>query len=214
MESGVVQRGETLALTLVSNDYHLKRIFEIQQLMDEQGLLRKLVDRCAQSGVLLDIARDFKAHLCVPYPHQNPQGLRFLWVDELTTYRVFLEGVVANAFQRPLMQVQQQPYWIAQKAIAELRHTMSEEPRLLSLLDVIETVVESTIYQIQHGQVNHSQINHDQANHSLAVNNPTMNSQTDKQVLSEALAILDTELTLLNRLCDPELERSGRWWKR
>ncbi len=45
--------------------------------MDEQGLLRKLVDRCAQSGVRLEIARDLKDHLCVPYPHQNPQGLRF-----------------------------------------------------------------------------------------------------------------------------------------
>ncbi|HHY0354625.1 TPA: YdcF family protein [Vibrio cholerae] len=214
LESGVVQRGETLALTLVSNDYHLKRIFEIQQLMDEQGLLRKLVDRCAQSGVRLEIARDLKAHLCVPYPHQNPQGLRFLWVDELTTYRVFLEGVVANAFQRSLTQVQQQPYWIAQKAIAELRHTMSEEPKLLSLLDVIETVVESTVYQIQHGQVSHEQVSHEQVNHSLAVNHSTMDSQIDKQSFCEALAILDSELTLLNRLCDPELERSGRWWKR
>lgn len=78
LESGVVQRGETLALTLVSNDYHLKRIFEIQQLMDEQGLLRKLVDRCAQSGVRLEIARDLKAHLCVPYPHQTRKAYVFV----------------------------------------------------------------------------------------------------------------------------------------
>lgn len=161
--------------------------------MDEQGLLRKLVDRCAQSGVRLEIARDLKAHLCVPYPHQNPQGLRFLWVDELTTYRVFLEGVVANAFQRPLTQVQQQPYWIAQKVIAELRQTMSEELRLLSLLDVIETVVESTVYQIQHGQVSHEQVNHDQVNHSLALNHSTMDSQIAQQVFCEALAILDSD---------------------
>ncbi|MDF4533001.1 hypothetical protein P3491_27115, partial [Vibrio parahaemolyticus] len=95
---------------------------------------------------------------------------------------------------------------------------------LLSLLDVIETVVESTVYQIQHGQVSHEQVSHeqvsheqvshDQVNHSLALNHSTMDSQIAQQVLCEALAILDTELTLLNRLCDPELERSGRWWKR
>ncbi len=91
---------------------------------------------------------------------------------------------------------------------------MSEEPRLLSLLDVIETVVKSTVYQIQHGQVSHEQVNNDQVNHSLALNHSTMDSQIAQQVLCEALAILDTELTLLNRLCDPELERSGRWWKR
>ncbi|HGY0903891.1 TPA: YdcF family protein, partial [Vibrio cholerae] len=47
-----------------------------------------------------------------------------------------------------------------------------------------------------------------------AVNHSTMDSQIDQQSFCEALAILDTELTLLNRLCDPELERSGRWWKR
>ncbi|ENM5905901.1 YdcF family protein [Vibrio mimicus] len=176
--------GETLSLTLVSSDYHLKRIFEIQDLMDEQGLLRTLDERCLQAGVKLDIPRDLNAHVCVPYPYSCEQGMRFLWVDELTTYRVFLEGVVAGTFQRPLPDVYYQPYHIAKTALTQLRQLMHQDSVMLSMLALIEAIVESSAYL------------------------------KDEEKVREELAILDTQLTLLNRLCDPELERTGRWWKR
>ncbi|AMG02605.1 YdcF family protein [Vibrio mimicus] len=176
--------GETLSLTLVSSDYHLKRIFEIQDLMDEQGLLHTLDERCLQAGVKLDIPRDLNAHVCVPYPYSCEQGMRFLWVDELTTYRVFLEGVVAGTFQRPLPDVYYQPYHIAKTALTQLRQLMHQDSVMLSMLALIEAIVESSAYL------------------------------KDEEKVREELAILDTQLTLLNRLCDPELERTGRWWKR
>ncbi|PAR34750.1 YdcF family protein [Vibrio metoecus] len=183
LTSGHLRVGDTLTLTLVSNDYHLKRIFEIQQLMDEQGLLRTLDERCQQAGVRLNISRDLNAHISVPYPHRSQQGVRFLWVDELTTYRVFLEGVTVNAFQRPLEEVRQAPYQIAQTALAQLRRHCENEPIMLAQLALIATVVESEA------------------------------DLTTAASVGDLLAVLDTELTLLNRLCDPELDRTGRWWK-
>ncbi|KQA38148.1 YdcF family protein [Vibrio cholerae] len=184
LTSGHLRVGDTLTLTLVSNDYHLKRIFEIQQLMDEQGLLRTLDERCQQAGVRLNISRDINAHISVPYPHRSQQGVRFLWVDELTTYRVFLEGVTVNAFQRPIEEVRQAPYQIAQTALAQLRRHCENEPIMLAQLALIATVVESEA------------------------------DLTTAASVGDLLAVLDTELTLLNRLCDPELDRTGRWWKR
>lgn len=184
LTSGHLRVGDTLTLTLVSNNYHLKRIFEIQQLMDEQGLLRTLDERCQQAGVRLNISRDINAHISVPYPHRSQQGVRFLWVDELTTYRVFLEGVTVNAFQRPLEEVRQAPYQIAQTALAQLRRHCENEPIMLAQLALIATVVESEA------------------------------DLTTAASVGDLLAVLDTELTLLNRLCDPELDRTGRWWKR
>ena len=89
-------------VTLVSNDYHLKRIFEIQSLMDEQGLLRTLKQYCASSGLNLHIDQDIDQHCSVMYPHQGLYAQAFLLIDELTTYRVYLEGVVNKAFDRPL----------------------------------------------------------------------------------------------------------------
>ncbi|EEX64957.1 YdcF family protein [Vibrio metoecus] len=184
LTSGHLRVGDTLTLTLVSNDYHLKRIFEIQQLMNEQGLLRTLDERCQQAGVRLNISRDINAHISVPYPHRSQQGVRFLWVDELTTYRVFLEGVTVNAFQRSLEEVRQAPYQIAQTALAQLRRHCENEPIMLAQLALIATVVESEA------------------------------DLTTAASVGDLLAVLDTELTLLNRLCDPELDRTGRWWKR
>lgn len=184
LTSGHLRVGDSLTLTLVSNDYHLKRIFEIQQLMDEQGLLRTLDERCQQAGVRLNISRDINAHISVQYPHRSQQGVRFLWVDELTTYRVFLEGVTVNAFQRPLEEVRQAPYQIAQTALAQLRRHCENEPIMLAQLALIATVVESEA------------------------------DLTTAASVGDLLAVLDTELTLLNRLCDPELDRTGRWWKR
>ncbi len=141
--SQLCRSGQKVNVQFVSNDYHLKRIFEIQTLMDEQGLLRTLKSRCAESGLKLNIPMSLAAHVCVPYPHITPLGQTFLRLDELTTYRVYLEGVKSGTFTRPLEQVRQQPYQIAMAAIQELKQLLSEHSDLKTLA-LIENAVEKT----------------------------------------------------------------------
>lgn len=111
---------QRVEVTLVSNDYHLKRIFEIQSLMDEQGLLRTLKQHCASSGLNLHIDQDIDQHCSVMYPYQGLYAQAFLLIDELTTYRVYLEGVVNKAFDRPLDDVRYLPEKLALHALSLL----------------------------------------------------------------------------------------------
>ncbi|MDF4586276.1 YdcF family protein [Vibrio parahaemolyticus] len=120
---------------LLSNAYHLERIFEIQTLMDEQGLLRVIKSQCASVGLDLHISLDIQKHISVPYPHQGPQAEAFLLLDELTTYRVYLEGVKSGAFQRDLTSVRAQPLLRAKQAINQLRALPLE-------MDVLQQIAE------------------------------------------------------------------------
>ncbi|HCG7132573.1 TPA: YdcF family protein [Vibrio parahaemolyticus] len=120
---------------LLSNAYHLERILEIQTLMDEQGLLRVLKSQCASVGLDLHISLDIQKHISVPYPHHGPQAEAFLLLDELTTYRVYLEGVKSGAFQRDLTSVRAQPLLRAKQAINQLRALPLE-------MDVLQQIAE------------------------------------------------------------------------
>ncbi|MBE3715713.1 YdcF family protein [Vibrio parahaemolyticus] len=120
---------------LLSNAYHLERILEIQTLMDEQGLLRVLKSQCASVGLDLHISLDIQKHISVPYPHQGPLAEAFLLLDELTTYRVYLEGVKSGAFQRDLTSVRAQPLLRAKQAISQLRALPLE-------MDVLQQIAE------------------------------------------------------------------------
>lgn len=125
----------TVEVILLSNAYHLERILEIQTLMDEQGLLRVLKSQCASVGLDLHISLDIQKHISVPYPHQGPQAEAFLLLDELTTYRVYLEGVKSGAFQRDLTSVRAQPLLRAKQAINQLRALPLE-------MDVLQQIAE------------------------------------------------------------------------
>ncbi|EIK4808930.1 YdcF family protein [Vibrio parahaemolyticus] len=120
---------------LLSNAYHLERILEIQTLMDEQGLLRVLKSQCASVGLDLHISLDIQKHISVPYPHQGPLAEAFLLLDELTTYRVYLEGVKSGAFQRDLTSVRAQPLLRAKQAMNQLRALPLE-------MDVLQQIAE------------------------------------------------------------------------
>lgn len=120
---------------LLSNAYHLERILEIQTLMDEQGLLRVIKSQCASVGLDLHISLDIQKHISVPYPHQGPLAEAFLLLDELTTYRVYLEGVKSGAFQRDLTSVRAQPLLRAKQAINQLRALPLE-------MDVLQQIAE------------------------------------------------------------------------
>lgn len=121
LKSGLCPMGQAIEVILLSNDYHLERIIEIQTLMDEQGLLRVLKSRCADMGIELTVSLDIAEHIIVPYPNSGTQADAFLLFDELTTYRVYLEGVKNKAFKRDLAQVQAKPLAIALKAIEKLQ---------------------------------------------------------------------------------------------
>lgn len=108
-------------VTLLSNDYHLERIIEIQTLMDEQGLLRVLKTQCASMGLELNIPLDIGKHISVPYPHKGVLAEAFLLLDELTTYRVYLEGVINGVFSRDASDVKAQSLRIALAAIDKLQ---------------------------------------------------------------------------------------------
>ncbi|WP_454441050.1 YdcF family protein [Vibrio bathopelagicus] len=186
IESGLFARGQSVKVTFVSNDYHLQRIFEIQMLMDEQGLLKVLVEKCSALGVELQIDRQLEAHVAVPYPHQSTQGQLFLLMDVLTTYRVYLEGVVAGSFERELESVRREPERLALEALTRVECLLKESSQF-SIIDTLQPVLASCIQQTPAG--------------------------TDIKKVREYLALLDTNLTLLNRYLDPESDHTHRWWR-
>ncbi len=103
-------RGQSVKVTFVSNDYHLQRIFWDSIATDEQGLLKVL------AGQVFRVWCGFANRSSVRGPrggaisHQGPQGQLFLlFMDVLTTYRVYLEGVVAGSFERDSESVRQEP---------------------------------------------------------------------------------------------------------
>lgn len=143
VESQLCRVGQRINVTFVSNDYHLKRIFEIQSLMDEQGLLRVLHQRCEQSGLLLSISLDLSQHCAVDYPHCGKAGRAFLLVDELTTYRVYLEGVKNGVFQRDLAEVRALPLRFALDALEGLK-AMQLDVKSVQAIGKIERAVAKT----------------------------------------------------------------------
>ena len=186
IKSGLFTRGQSVKVTFVSNDYHLQRIFEIQQLMDEQGLLKVLVEKCLALGVELQIDRKLDAHVAAPYPHQTAQGNLFLLMDALTTYRVYLEGVCVGAFKRDLKVVRAEPERLSLEALEKAKGSVGSLPHFSiveSLLPVLEGCIRGT---------------------------PVC---TDIKNVRQYLALLDTNLTFLNRLLDPESDHTRRWWR-
>ena len=185
IESGLFENGQQLNVIFVSNDYHLQRIFEIQSLMDAQGLLKVLEERCGQLGVSLNIERDIEQHVVVPYPHRTVQGQLFLLTDSLTTYRVYLEGTVAGRFVGQEQQARKIPAQLGLDAIDKA--TQLSESGQFSLLNSLLPLLLNCIEETPVG--------------------------TDKEKVREYLALLDTNLTLLNRYLDPEQDLDTRWWR-
>ncbi|WP_038177312.1 YdcF family protein [Vibrio pacinii] len=134
---------QKLTLTLLSNDYHLQRIFQVETLMPEQGLLNAMRHQCHTLELNISITNQLSHHFSVPYPHDGARAHGFLLLDELTTYRVYLEGVVACVFKRPLTEVRAQPYQIARQALKRLKILSFDKPIQHSLTQ-IERAVENT----------------------------------------------------------------------
>lgn len=186
LKTGQLQAGNQLHVTFISSDYHLQRIFEIQQLMDEQGLLGTLKKRCEQSGLTVLIDYDISRHFVAQYPYQHVEAQLFLLCDELTTYRVYLEGVVGRSFARDLESVRYQPYHIANSALNCINALIQQNEKwsfLISSLQLLRECIEAT------------------------------HCEQSPQMIEPYLVIFDTHITLLNRWFDPEQSHAGRWWR-
>ncbi|MDE1263825.1 YdcF family protein [Vibrio aestuarianus] len=186
IKTGQLQTGNQLHVTFISSDYHLQRIFEIQQLMDEQGLLGTLKTRCEQSGLTVLVDYDINRHFVAQYPYQHLEAKLFLLCDELTTYRVYLEGVVGRSFERDLASVRHEPYCIANSALNRINALIQQNEKwsfLVSIIPLLRECIEAT------------------------------HCEQSLQVIEPYLVIFDTHLTLLNRWFDPEQSHAGRWWR-
>ena len=179
------QPSDCVEICLVSNEYHLQRIIEIQKMMPEQGLLTTLTQRCEQAGLHVTISLDITQHCAVPYPHKSEQAQAFLLVDELTTYRVYMEGVLKQAFTAPIELVSIQPYQVAKRAIAQLltlECTQAHQGVLTRMAALIEQTQSYSVGQL--------------------------NASNKANLLQPLYAEFHSLLTQLNRRFDPESDAS------
>lgn len=128
---------------LVSNEYHIERIIKIEQLMPEQGLLNDLKTNAEKFGLKLNVSLDIAQHITAIYPHKTRHGEAFLLVDQLTMYRVYLEGVVGAVFRRSLNEVREQPYVISVVALEQLL-TMEIAQQHIHTLLRLRAIIEQT----------------------------------------------------------------------
>lgn len=187
IDSGLALIGDSINVRFLSNDYHLDRMFTIQKLMPNQGLLKHLQLQCAEQGLHLNIDYQLTAHLPVTYPHQSIRGQLFLLLDELTTYRVFLEGVCSQVFQGPISDIRKRPLERAQKTLTRMETLVRSQAQpdvfLIDQLPILQGVIRRT-------------------------------SQTEQlSLLTLELSLLDTILNYLNRYLDPERDDTVKWWR-
>ncbi|MBA5760771.1 YdcF family protein [Vibrio sp. 404] len=145
IESRLCVVGSPVTVRLLSNDYHIERIIEIERLMPEQGLLNYLKLEAHKVGLELVVSLDEAQHIVATYPNQTSLGKAFLLVDQLTTYRVYLEGRVAGVFQRSLMEVREQPYQVAVIALEQLLNLPVMRQHTATLLRLREIIEQSTL---------------------------------------------------------------------
>ncbi|WP_234496842.1 YdcF family protein [Vibrio maritimus] len=187
IDSGLVSKNKPLNVTLLSSDYHLKRVFTIQKLLDEQGLLKHLEYCCGEAGLTINLSYETQDHILVPYPHNCLSGQLFVLIDQLTIYRVFLEGQMNNVFTQPFEELISKPYEIAISALDGID----------SILDINNKECQLLIEQMP-------------IIRALVDNSANIHSATR---VNEHLPLLDTLLTFFNRYVDPEQDQSVKWWK-
>lgn len=142
-ESSLCFSNGPIRMTLVSNDYHLERLFEIEHSMKEQGLLSRICHECQRQGLLISMEYVASAHHLAVYPHQTIQGKVFKYIDRLTIYRVYLEGAYCGSFERPLVEVHQKPFLIAKQTLRSLNQ-MSLPSEIEHRLSVVVFAIEQT----------------------------------------------------------------------
>nr|WP_228481416.1 YdcF family protein [Vibrio fluminensis] len=141
MDSQFCLAGDYLQLRLVSNDYHIERVVEIEKILPEQGLIGQCLRAGKRAGLALTIPLDINQHLIAPYPYNTEESDAFLLLDQLTSYRVYLEGVVNSAYQRAIFIVREDPEYIANRALRKLGQLTVMSPHdalIMRLAELIE----------------------------------------------------------------------------
>ncbi len=141
--SQLCQKGERVRVRLASCDYHIERILEIEALMPEQGLIGQFKRRASKVGLAIDMSLEPEQHIAATYPHLCERGKAFLLIDQLTTYRVYLEGVKGQVFERPLVEVRREPYQRAIQALQDLM-VLDIGGQYQHELERIRTIIELT----------------------------------------------------------------------
>lgn len=141
MDSQLCLPGDRLQIRLVSNDYHIERVVEIEKILPEQGLIGQCVRAGEKAGLTLTIPLDVNQHLIAAYPYDTEASKAFLLLDQLTSYRVYLEGVVNHVYQRAIFIVREEPENIAKTALRKLGQLTVMSPHdalIMRLAEVIE----------------------------------------------------------------------------
>lgn len=89
-----VSPSRMIEVKLASSDYHVERILEIQSLMKQQGLLSVFAEMCSKKSISVNVSPDVRNHILANYPYSIEESGLFLHIEKLTTYRVFLEGLI------------------------------------------------------------------------------------------------------------------------
>lgn len=89
-----VSPSRMIEVKLASSDYHVERIIEIQSLMKQQGLLSVFAEMCSKKSISVNVSPDVRNHILANYPYSIEESGLFLHIEKLTTYRVFLEGLI------------------------------------------------------------------------------------------------------------------------
>ncbi|WP_367989696.1 YdcF family protein [Vibrio sp. NTOU-M3] len=92
-----VSPSRTIEVKLASSEYHVERILEIQSLMKQQGLLSVFAEMCSKKSISVNVSPDVRNHILANYPYSIEESGLFLHIEKLTTYRVFLEGLVHSS---------------------------------------------------------------------------------------------------------------------
>ncbi|MGD8170670.1 YdcF family protein [Vibrio sp. TRT 21S02] len=92
-----VSPSRMIEVKLASSDYHVERILEIQSLMKQQGLLSVFAEMCSKKSISVNVSPDVRNHILANYPYSIEESGLFLHIEKLTTYRVFLEGLIHSS---------------------------------------------------------------------------------------------------------------------
>ncbi|NLS11815.1 YdcF family protein [Vibrio sp. SM6] len=183
-------------LMLVSTDYHLERIFQIQHWMPQQGLLSRLLHRCEQANVSIQLPLDVSQHIVAPYPYTGPAARCFQAIEALTPYRVYLEGLCQGVLKLDSggtrLSDKASPSECLEFSAYEQAHKLAYDAlEVLSRVSNIEPYWQRQIHRVS----------------QLIANDP---NTLDKAQLWEHVQEFHALLLDLNRYFDPENQRLNK----
>lgn len=174
-----------LEIKLVSTEYHIFRITQIQKCMEAQGLIKLMRNEGEELNLKLIVHDSKDEHICAAYPFENQSlGKIYQHIDKLTIYRVYLEGIKENKF--------------SEEEINNLFRTLSEEAK--ECIEKIREVAQKNLIINRSKESILSAV--ETLEHLIMSTNP--NKTTFRNQLQNDLALYHAILTALNKYVDPD----------